>query len=132
MCKIGDIIVIDNYVHNGKKLKKHSFVVLDDRYGQIQGLECDLICNVMSSFKDERQRKKKLKYPGNFPIVPDDFETIEGNDKNGYIKAEQFYYFNKHKIKYIVIGSLKEDIFNLLMEFVNEELESFEEIIDNL
>lgn len=132
MCNVGDIIVIENFQHNGKKLGRHSFVVLSDDGGQIQGLDYDLICNIMSSFKDEKQKKKKLSFPGNFPIVPEDLETIEGNNKSGYIKAEQLYYFNKAKISFIVIGSLKEEIFNLLLQFIEEELEEFEQIIDNL
>ena len=122
MCNVGDIIVIENFQHNGKKLGRHSFVVLSDDGGQIQGLDYDLICNIMSSFKDEKQKKKKLSFPGNFPIVPEDLETIEGNNKSGYIKAEQLYYFNKAKITFIVIGSLKEEIFNLLLQFIEEEL----------
>ena len=132
MCNVGDIIVIENFQHNGKKLGRHSFVVLSDDGRQIQGLDYDLICNIMSSFKDEKQKKKKLSFPGNFPIVPEDLETIEGNNKSGYIKAEQLYYFNKAKISFIVIGSLKEEIFNLLLQFIEEELEEFEQIIDNL
>jgi hypothetical protein len=132
MCNVGDIIVIEEYNHNGIHLRKHSFVVLSDVAGQIQGLDYDLICNVMSSFKDEVQKKKKLSFSGNFPIVPDDYEYIDGNNKNGYIKADQLYYFNKAKIKYTVIGSINEDIFNLLFEFIEEELEEVEIITSNL
>ena len=132
MCNVGDIIVIENYTHKGIHLRKHSFVVLSDDAGQIESVDYDLICNVMSSFKDEAQKKKKLSFPGNFPIVPDDYEDIDGNNKSGYIKADQLYYFNKIDMQYVVIGSLKEDIFKLLIEFIEEELEEFEEIIDNL
>jgi len=132
MCTVGDIIVIENYTHNGVHLRKHSFVVLSDDAGQIQGIDYDLICNVMSSFKDDAQKKKKLSFPGNFPIVPDDYEDIDGNDKSGYIKADQLYFFNKTNIQYIVIGSLREDIFKLLIEFIEEELDEFEEISENL
>ena len=132
MCNVGDIIVIENYTHNDIHLKKHSFVVLSDDAGQIQSIDYDLICNAMSSFKDETQKKKKLSFPGNFPIVPDDYEDIDGNNKSGYIKADQLYYFNKTNIQYIIIGSLKEDIFKLLFEFIEEELEEFEKIISNL
>lgn len=132
MCQNGDIIVINNYNHNGKNLNRHSFVVLNDEADQIQGLDYDFICNVLSSFKNEEQRKRKLSYPGNFPIVSDDFKAIVGNDNNGYIKADQLYYFKKEKIDYLVIGKLTEDMFNLLIEFIEEELEKFEEIIENL
>lgn len=131
MCKVGDIIVIQNYIHNGINLSKHSFIVLNDDAGQIQGLDYDIICNVMSSFKNEEQRRKKLCYPGNFPVESSDSTVVVGNDKSGYIKAEQFYYFNKEKIDYIVIGRLNEDAFNLLLEFI-EKLEEVKIILDNL
>lgn len=132
MCEVGDIIVIENYTHKGVNLSKHSFVVLSDDAGQIQGLDYNLICNVMSSFRNEEQKKKKLSYTGNFPIVPDDYGAIDGNNKSGYIKADQLYYFNKYRIEYIVIGRLNEDIFKLLLEFLEEEVADYEQIIDNL
>lgn len=132
MCQVGDIIVINNYNHNGINLGRHSFVILNDTADQIQGLDYDLICNVMSSFKNKEQRERKLSFLGNFPIVPDDLTTISGNDKTGYIKADQLYYFNKEKTDYIVIGHLKEEIFNLLIQFIEEELKEFEIITDNL
>jgi hypothetical protein len=106
MCSVGDIIIVENYTHNGISINKHSFIVLNDNAGQIQGLDYDLICNVMSSFKNKEQKKRKLSYPGNFPIVPEDCDSIQGNDKSGYIKADQLYYFNKEKIQYVVIGRL--------------------------
>ena len=129
---VGDIIVIENYTHEGQNLSKHSFVIMDDEVGQIRGLDYDIICNVMSSFKNKEQKIKKLRYLGNFPLVSDDFEVIEGNGKSGYIKTDQLYYFNKNKIEYIVIGSLKEEIIQLLRDFIEEELEQFEILVDNL
>ena len=132
MCKVGDIIVINNYNDNGKVLDKHSFVVLNDEAGKIQGLDYDLICNVMSSFKNEKQRLKKLSYPGNFPITHNDFNVANGNEKDGYIKAEQFYYFDKEKIDFIVIGSMNEEAFNLLIQFIENLNIDIVHIVDNL
>lgn len=133
MCKVGDIILIDKYIGNGKTLNKHSFVVLSDESGEIQGLSYDFICNVMSSFKDEKQKEFKLGFPGNFPITHDDSIVINGNGRDGFIKAEQLYYFNKSKISYKVIGEIKEDIFELILEFIEYELqEPIINIIDNL
>ena len=37
MCCVGDIILVDKYKHNGKQINKHSFVVVDDDGGEIQG-----------------------------------------------------------------------------------------------
>lgn len=132
MCKVGDIIVVKDYTKNGTKLGKHSFIVLSDKAGQIQGLDYDIICNVMSSFKNNDQRNKKLSYPGNFPIEHDDSNVVNGNNKSGYIKAEQFYYFNKEKTDFVVIGSIKEEVFNMLIEFIHELNIEISTIIDNL
>lgn len=135
MCQIGDIIVIYHYKDCNKMLPTHSFVVLDDREGQIRGIDFDFIGLVMSSVKNDDQRKKKLNYPGNFPITFEDVDIENGNEKSGYIKAEQFYYFNKQKIKYRVIGKLEKDIFDLLIEFIQELIQNgvkFRQVTDNL
>ena len=134
MCKIGDIIVIDRYTSQGMRLSRHSFVVLDDNNGKIQGLPYDFVSLVFSSFKSEEQKKKKMEYPGNFPIVAEDVD-VTGNNRSGYVKAEQFYYFNKSKITYTVIGSMDIDIFNLLLEYIDDLIQQgvqFEQITDNL
>lgn len=130
MCVVGDIIVIKEYVHNGFILSRHSFVVLSDEADQIQGLDYNLICNVMSSFKTQEQKEKKLRFVGNFPISYTD-SSVNGNTKDGYIKAEQLYYFNKNKIDYQVIGRLNDEILEKLLDFI-EQLSQIEEIIDNL
>ena len=136
MCQIGDIIVVYHYKDGKKKLSTHSFVVLDDQNGQIRGVDFDFIGLVMSSVKNDEQKKRKLLYPGNFPIVSEDQDIIGGNNgESGYIKAEQFYYFNKDKIEYKVIGKLDTEIFNLLVEFIEELINSgvkFRQITDNL
>ena len=133
MCKIRDIILVNNYIDNGKNLGKHSFIVISDKAGEIQGLNFDLICNTMSSFKDNKQRIKKLKFPGNFPISHDDSIVDNNNGKDGYVKTDQLYFFNKSKLNYTVIGEIKKDIFDLIIEFIEEEMnEPMVPIIDNL
>lgn len=132
MCKVGDIIIIDNYKDNGTYINKHSFVVLDDENGEIQGLSYDMVCNVMSSFKNEKQRNKKLRYPGNFLITSDDKVTNPDNGREGYIKAEQLYYFNKEKIEYQVIGRMNDESLEKLIRFIENLEVDIEEIIDNL
>ena len=48
----------------------------------------------MSSFKNAKQNQWKLEYyPANFPIVFDDRFVKNNNGKEGYIKANQLYYF---------------------------------------
>lgn len=132
MCNIGDIIIINNYRDNGRSLNRHSFVVLDDEDGEIQGLSYDMVCNVMSSFKNEYQKNKKLSYPGNFPISSNDTQTNPDNGKEGYIKAEQLYYFKKEKIDFQVIGSMNKESLEKLIKFIEELQIDIKEIIDNL
>lgn len=131
MCKVRDIIVVDEYEHDGKMMNKHSFVIIDDEADEIQGLPYDFVANVMSSFKDEEQKARKLRYAGNFPVELEDRVTNPDNGKTGYIKAEQFYYFKKDTIQFKVIGEINEDKFNELIEFIHE-LENFEDILDNI
>lgn len=131
MCKVGDIIVVRNYVSQGKTLDKHSFVVLSTDHGKIQGLDYDLVCNVMSSFHSEKQRERKLAYPGNFEYAANAENIRKGHGKAGYIKAEQFYYFDSSKTDFYVLGNVTQELFNALIEFINQ-LSDIEIIIDNL
>ncbi len=136
MCQIGDIIVVYRYKDGNKTLPTHSFVVFDDNNGQIRGIDFDFIGLVMSSFKNDEQKKRKLSYLGNFSIQPEDQNIYDGNNgESGYIKAEQFYYFNKDKIRYKVIGKLDMEIFNLLVEFIQKLVGAgveFRQITENL
>lgn len=134
MCKAGDIIVINSYKSGNTVISHHSFIVLDDNGGQIQGVDFDFISVVMSSFTNTNQRERKLSYPGNFPIAPEDQDIATGdNGKYGYVKAEQFYYFQKQSISYHKIGHLEPDIFNLLIEFIETEMNTpIVQITDNL
>ena len=132
MCSVGDIILIESYQHNESVLKKHSFVVLTVGNENIRGLDYDFVCNVLSSFKNEQQRVKKLSYPGNFEITHEDSSIVRGNTKDGFIKAEQFYYFNSKKTKFTVIGKLNADIFKKLIEFIEGLDVPLEHITANL
>lgn len=136
MCKKGDIILIKEYKDGENVLSRHSFVVIDDEGGRVCGLDYDFVALVMSSFKDEQQRKRKLEYPGNFEITAADEQMQPwANGKDGYIKAEQFYYFEKPKLNFRVIGSLTEDTWDALVDFI-EELSTrgveIKQILDNL
>lgn len=132
MCKIGDIILIKRYKDGANQIGRHSFIVIDDRKDIIEGLPYDMICNVLSSFKNEEQKSRKLAYDGNFPISHDDTITNPHNRNDGYVKADQLYYFNKSKIDYQVIGNILPDVLNLLFEFIEESNFPIVEIIDNL
>ncbi|MGN1157656.1 MAG: hypothetical protein ACI4TK_15875 [Agathobacter sp.] len=131
MCKVGDIIVVRNYKSQGSELKQHSFVVLSTEEGQIQGLDYDMICNVMSSFHSPEQKAKKLRYPGNFEYSAEDEIVKNGHGKEGYIKAEQFYYFDRSKTDFFVIGNITQELLNELLNFISA-LEEVEHVVDNL
>ena len=132
MCKKRDIIVVENFKSQGNAVGAHSFVVIEDNAGEIKGIPFDMICNVLSSFKSAEQRAKKLSYPGNYPITATDTSVPGGNTKDGYIKADQLYFFNKDKITYHVIGKMKADAFDDLMDFINTADFGVEIITDNL
>ena len=129
MCKIGDIIIVDEYKDNGNVIPSHSFVVINDENGEIQGLSYDFVANALSSFKGKTQKKRKLSYPGNFPITPNDTITNPHNNKSGYIKSD---YFSKDKISYEVIGYMKPEIFNSLIEYIDNSDFELLDIVDNL
>lgn len=132
MCKVRDIILVDKYASEGVNIGKHSFVVIDDTGDTIQGMPYDIVCNVLSSFKDNEQRKRKLRYPGNLPISIGTVNIEGGNAKEGFIKADQMYYFKKEKISYRVIGAITEDMFNTLIDFINNGDFDIIQIVDNL
>ncbi len=133
MCKLGDIILVYHYEDNGIQLGKHSFIVLNDESGEIQGLDYDMVCNVMSSFKSEEHKKKKLQYAENVLIKHNDANITDdyNNNKEGYIKADQLYYFRKDKIQFDVIGCMSDDAFKELISLI-ESLPVTHDITDNL
>lgn len=102
MCKIGDIIVIKEYLgDDGKNInKQHSFVVIDDNQDKVGGISYDFVANVMSSFKNEEHRNYKLSFKENLEITSDNIVSENINEKTGYIKADQLFYFDKNKINY--------------------------------
>lgn len=132
MCKKRDIILIDSYKSQGADVSKHSFVVIDDKGDTIRGLSYDFVCNVLSSFKSPDQRRRKMSYPGNFEVTAKDMSVPKGNTKDGYIKADQFYYFQKDTIEYRVIGSMDQSVFNDLIDFIENSDFEIELITDNL
>lgn len=110
---------------------RHSFVVIDTTGGTIQGLDYDIVCNVMSSFHSEEHRQHKLGFPGNMEYSSSDEQVRNGHGKDGYIKADQFYFFNLSKLDYWVIGSITPNLLAALQRFI-QELERVEIVTDNL
>ena len=133
--KVGDIIIVDSFGSQGVSVGRHSFVVIDDTNNEVCGLYYDFIALLMSTFKDEEQRKKKMKFPGNFPVAASSEDIERGHGREGYIKAEQFYYFSKAKTPYLIIGELKAETLESLFDFIESMPEKgikIQRIIDNL
>ena len=121
MCKVGDVIVIDKYISDdGTVLSRYSFVVINDNADEIKGLKYDFVANVMSSFKDEKHKHRKLKYKENVGVTSDDIISDNKNNKEGYIKADQLFYFNKKKIKYYVLATISDDLLDELIRLIVE------------
>ena len=82
MCKLGDIIVVNNYIgEDGIVIGKHSFIVVNDKPDFIEGLGYDLVTNVMSSFKNEEQKNRKLRFMENIEIISDDIISKNKTEK---------------------------------------------------
>ncbi len=118
MCKLGDIIVVNKYIgDDGNVINKHSFVVVDDEKGVISGLDYDMVASVISSFKSEEHRDKKLKHIENMELPID--SILESKlKKASYIKIDQAYYFKKSKIDYYILGRLKQKYINKLLNTI--------------
>lgn len=126
--EIGDIIVVSEYISpDDIKLPQHSFVVVENRRGKISGVEIelnielkfDIVATVMSSIKNKKHKKKiESYYPKNMIIEFNDAEISNGNKKDGFIKANQLYYFQKKNISYKKIGKLNKNTLEKLLELI--------------
>ena len=61
---------------------------------------------------------KKLKYQENLPIKEEYISGDKINSKNGYIKADQLYYFNKSLIEYKVIAHMEAELLDELVQLI--------------
>lgn len=131
MCKIGDILLIYN-ARNKKPVGAHPFIVLDDSNGIVSGIySYDFIGLLMTSANTEEKKERLGKIEGNFPILPDDKNMNESKNHDNrfsYVEADQFFYFDKSKIKYIHLGTIDPDIYNLIIDFIEELSENGIEI----
>ena len=123
MCKVGDILLIFN-ARNKRAVGMHPFIVLDDRNGKVSGVySYDFIGLLLTSADTEEKKERLKRIDGNFPIAEEDkiMNSSKTNDNRySYVEADQFFYFDKSKIKYIHIGTLEPDIYNLIIEFIEE------------
>lgn len=119
MCKLGDIIVVKEFKDkSGILVPKHSFVVINDEEDYVEGLKYDFVANIMCSFHNEEHKNKKLKYEENFPIKEQLISGEKINNKSGYIKADQLYYFDKNLIEYQVIAHMEAELLDELVQLI--------------
>lgn len=125
---VGDVIVINKYITpDNKKMKQHSFVVLNNQFGTVTGIEIgldlelkfDLVTTVMSSIKNEEHKNKiESYYPKDMIVEFSDAQISNGNKKDGFIKANQLYYFQRDNIDYFRIGKLNENTLSKLLDLI--------------
>ena len=127
MCKIGDILVIYNPTVNNKPIGRHAFIVLDDSNGVVSGMfEYDFISLLLTSYKDnDEARKERLsKWEGNLHITKADkilySENSNIDNRNSFVEANNFFYFSKDKISFKKIGQIDPDVFEIIIEFIEE------------
>lgn len=121
MCKIGDIIVINEFKNEyDKKVPKHSFVVINDNQDYIEGFKYDFISNMICSFHNEEHRKKKSKYLSTLPTKEGYIIGDAINAKNGYVKADQLYYFDKSKIEFKTIAHMNDEFLKELNQLISK------------
>ncbi len=119
MCKLGDIIVVKEFKNEeGISVPKHSFVVINDEEDYVEGLKYDFVSNMMCSFHNEEHKNKKLKYEENLPIKEEYISGDKINSKEGYIKADQLYYFNKKLIEYKIIAHMEAELLDELVQLI--------------
>lgn len=111
MCKPGDIIIINNFIdEEGSKVDKHSFIVIDNKKY--------ITSNMMCSFRDTIQKERKLKYYGNYELDENFINGKSINKKNGYLKIDKLYYFDKEKTDYKVIAHVDLKLLNKIYKYL--------------
>ena len=66
----------------------------------------------------KKHKQKKLKYKENLPIKEQKISGKKINNKTGYIKADQLYYFDKNKIEYKLIAHMDDSLLNELIKLI--------------
>lgn len=73
----------------------------------------------MSSFKNEEQKNRKLRFMENIEIISDDIISNKNiNKKSGFVKADQLIYFDKSKIDYYVLGHISDELLDELIMII--------------
>ncbi len=119
MCKLGDVIIVKEFKdENGEIVPRHSFVVINDEPDYVEGFRYDFVCNMLCSFHDENHKKKKLKFKQNLAVKEEKISGENINSKEGFIKADKLYYFDKNKIEYKVIAHMDSELLDELVQLI--------------
>lgn len=95
-------------------------------------LMCFLGC-ILSGRNIFVHKKRKLSYPENMPYDPSEENIINGHGKEGFIKAGVYFFFDKTKIDFTVIGNVNVELYLRLMEYIrNMNPEDIRYVVDNL
>lgn len=73
----------------------------------------------MCSFHDEKHKKHKLRMKSNVEINNNDVIGENTNNKGGYIRTDELFYFDKKKIQYKVIARVQDNLLNKLVKLYN-------------
>lgn len=110
--KIGDIILVRHFVDfDNKPMKPHPFVVTDDNQGIIEGMDFNIVSNMLGSYHNEHHREFKRKFDGNVEL-----KICDGVKKNGFVRGEQLYYFYDEDTDFFVIGNVTDDALQRIID----------------
>ena len=119
MCKLGDIIVVQEFKDEvGDTVPKHSFVVVNDESDIVEGLKYDFVTNMLCSFHNDEHKSKKLRFKENLAIRTEYISGKNLNSKEGYIKADHLYYFNKNEIRFKIIAHMDAELLDELVQLI--------------
>ena len=121
MCKLGDIIVIKEFKNEyGEIMPKHSFVVINDEPDYVEGFRYDFVSNMLCSFHNGKHKQNKLRYKQTLPVREEKISGENINNKEGFIKADQLYYFDKNKIEYKTLAHVEPELLDELVQLILE------------
>ena len=95
-------------------------MVINDEPDFIEGYSYDFVSNVMCSFHDEKHKQHKLSIKSNLKISSNNLKGKNLNLKEGYIRADELFYFKKNKIKNKVIAHINEEYLDKLVKLIIE------------
>lgn len=107
-CKIGDIVLIQNFKYpNGKQGDLHRFVVIDTKQDEVKIMSFEYLCFLISS------QKEKDSYPYNIPIKKDNINRLE---VDSHVKCDFLYENIKEDDVIMITGRVTEQQYEKFIE----------------